>query len=136
MLWEGKLGKWEPFLETLCQETWWKALETQVEAAYEKGEPEVYPPREDLFAALSLTPPEQIKCVILGQDPYHEPGQAHGLAFSVRPEQKIPPSLRNIYQELNRDLGCPIPTHGCLTQWGEQGVLLLNNGVDRLPWEG
>lgn len=114
-------------METLCQKTWWKALETQVEAAYEKGEPEVYPPREDLFAALSLTPPEQIKCVILGQDPYHEPGQAHGLAFSVRPEQKIPPSLRNIYQELNRDLGCPIPTHGCLTQWGEQGVLLLNN---------
>lgn len=127
MLWEGKLGKWEPLLEPLCQEKWWKALETQVEAAYEKGEPEVYPPREDLFAALRLTPPENVKCVILGQDPYHEPGQAHGLAFSVRQGQKIPPSLRNIYQELNQDLGCPIPTHGCLTAWGEQGVLLLNN---------
>lgn len=127
MLWEGKLGKWEPLLEPLCREKWWKALETQVEAAYEKGDPEVYPPREDLFAALRLTPPENVKCVILGQDPYHEPGQAHGLAFSVRPGEKIPPSLRNIYQELNQDLGCPIPTHGCLTAWGEQGVLLLNN---------
>lgn len=127
MLWEGKLGKWEPLLESLCRENWWKALETQVEAAYEQGEPEVYPPREDLFAALRLTPPENVKCVILGQDPYHEPGQAHGLAFSVRPGEKIPPSLRNIYQELNQDLGCPIPTHGCLTAWGEQGVLLLNN---------
>lgn len=127
MLWEGKLGKWEPLLEPLCQENWWKALETQVENAYEKGEPEVYPPREDLFAALRLTPPEHVKCVILGQDPYHEPGQAHGLAFSVRPGEKIPPSLRNIYQELNQDLGCPIPAHGCLTAWGERGVLLLNN---------
>lgn len=127
MLWEGKLGEWEPLLKPLCQENWWKALETQVEAAYEQGKPEVYPPREDLFAALRLTPPENVKCVILGQDPYHEPGQAHGLAFSVRQGQKIPPSLRNIYQELNQDLGCPIPAHGCLTAWGERGVLLLNN---------
>ena len=127
MLWEGKLGKWEPLMESLCREPWWETLEKQVETAYTKGEPEVYPPQEDLFAALRLTPPENVKCVILGQDPYHEPGQAHGLAFSVRQGQKIPPSLRNIYQELNRDLGCSIPVHGCLNGWGEQGVLLLNN---------
>lgn len=124
---EGKMGKWEPLLKPLSREKWWKKLEEQVEEAYERGEPEVYPPRDDLFTALRLTPPERVKCVILGQDPYHEPGQAHGLAFSVRPGQKIPPSLRNIYQELNRDLGSPIPSHGCLTQWGKQGVLLLNN---------
>ena len=127
MCWEGKMGKWEPLLKPLSREKWWKTLEEQVEEAYERGEPEVYPPRDDLFTALRLTPPERVKCVILGQDPYHEPGQAHGLAFSVRPGQKIPPSLRNIYQELNRDLGSPIPSHGCLTQWGKQGVLLLNN---------
>ena len=86
----------------------------------------VYPPQEDLFSALNLTPPEKVRVVILGQDPYHEPGQAHGLCFSVRPGVKIPPSLVNIYQELHDDLGCEIPEHGYLTKWAEQGVLLLN----------
>ena len=86
----------------------------------------VYPPREDLFTALNLTPPDRVKVVILGQDPYHEPGQAHGLCFSVRPGVTIPPSLVNIYQELHDDLGCPIPNHGYLTKWADQGVLLLN----------
>ena len=86
----------------------------------------VYPPREDWFAALRLTPPEKVKAVILGQDPYHEPGQAMGLAFSVRAGVKLPPSLRNIYKELEADLGVPAPQTGDLTLWAEQGVLLLN----------
>ena len=86
----------------------------------------VYPPREDWFAALALTPPERVRVLILGQDPYHEPDQAMGLAFSVRPGVKLPPSLRNIYKELESDLGRPAPETGDLTPWAEQGVLLLN----------
>ena len=86
----------------------------------------VYPPRADWFAALALTPPERVRVVILGQDPYHEPDQAMGLAFSVRPGVKLPPSLRNIYKELEGDLGRPAPETGDLTPWAEQGVLLLN----------
>ena len=98
-------------------------LETAEAAA--RGEA-VYPPREDWFAALGLTPPEAVRVVILGQDPYHEPGQAMGLAFSVRPGVKMPPSLRNIYKELEADLGRPAPKTGDLTPWAERGVLLLN----------
>lgn len=86
----------------------------------------VYPPREDWFAAFRLTPPERVRVVILGQDPYHEAGQAMGLAFSVRRGIKLPPSLRNIFRELESDLGCPPPGHGDLSFWAEQGVLLLN----------
>lgn len=78
------------------------------------------------FRALSLTAPEQVKVVILGQDPYHGPGQAHGLSFSVQEGVKVPPSLRNIFKELQRDLGVTVPAHGNLTRWAEQGVLLLN----------
>ncbi len=86
----------------------------------------VYPPMHDIFNAFHLTPLSQTKVCIIGQDPYHGPGQAHGLAFSVKPGIVIPPSLLNIYKELEADLGCPIPSHGCLTAWAEQGVLLLN----------
>lgn len=86
----------------------------------------VYPPKEDLFKALKLTPYQDTKVVILGQDPYHGPGQAHGLSFSVEPGVRIPPSLVNIYKELHSDLGVPIPNHGTLVHWAEQGVLLLN----------
>ncbi|TMW72100.1 uracil-DNA glycosylase [Alteribacter natronophilus] len=86
----------------------------------------VYPPREDLFHALETTSFENTKVVILGQDPYHGPGQAHGLSFSVRPGIKTPPSLKNIFKELHSDLGCPVPEHGCLEPWAEEGVLLLN----------
>ena len=86
----------------------------------------VFPPRADWFAAFRLTLPEKVRAVILGQDPYHEPGQAMGLAFSVRPGVKLPPSLRNIYRELEADLGLPAPADGDLTPWAEQGVLLLN----------
>ena len=86
----------------------------------------VYPPRADWFAALRLTPPERVRVVILGQDPYHEPDQAMGLAFSVRSGVKLPPSLRNIYRELETDLGRPTPETGDLSPWAAQGVLLLN----------
>ena len=86
----------------------------------------VYPPSEEIFNAFHLTSLHDVKVVILGQDPYHEPGQAHGLCFSVRPEVDIPPSLVNIYKELHDDLGCKIPDNGYLVHWAEQGVLLLN----------
>lgn len=87
---------------------------------------EVYPKQEDIFNALKYTPYDQVKVVILGQDPYHGPGQAHGLCFSVAKGIKPPPSLVNIFKELQRDLGLAIPTHGCLEHWARQGVLLLN----------
>ena len=102
----------------------WDALSAQVERAYETTE--VYPPREKLFAALNTTPPERVQVVILGQDPYHEPGQAHGLSFSVEPGVAIPKSLGNIYKEMESDLGLPIPKTGCLLPWAKNGVLLLN----------
>ena len=95
-------------------------------AAAEAAGKAVYPPRGAWLAALDLTPLEAVKVVILGQDPYHGPGQAHGLAFSVQDGVKVPPSLVNIYKELASDLGLPIPRHGNLTKWAQQGVLLLN----------
>ena len=86
----------------------------------------VFPAPDDIFNALHLTPLSQVKVVILGQDPYHNDGQAHGLCFSVKPDVEIPPSLINIYQELHDDLGCRIPNNGYLVKWAKQGVLLLN----------
>ena len=82
---------------------------------------EIYPPGREFFAALEATPPEKVKVVILGQDPYHGPGQAHGLSFSVRGDQRVPPSLQNIFKELQDDLGCTIPSSGDLTKWADQG---------------
>lgn len=87
----------------------------------------IYPPRGSRLAALGLTPLEDVRCVILGQDPYHGPGQANGLAFSVAPGVRVPPSLVNIYKELENDLGIARPAHGDLSKWARQGVLLLNN---------
>lgn len=87
---------------------------------------QVYPPARQLFAALDATPFERVRVVILGQDPYHGPGQAHGLSFSVPPGVPVPPSLQNIFAEIERDLGKPRPAHGCLLHWADQGVLLLN----------
>ncbi len=87
----------------------------------------VYPPNAEIFAAFDATPFDAVKVVILGQDPYHGPGQAHGLCFSVRPGVPVPPSLDNIYKELARDVGCVRPDHGCLLPWARQGVLLLNS---------
>lgn len=97
---------------------------SRAERAYEQQT--VYPPRQYLFSALEAVAPEQVRVVILGQDPYHEPGQAHGLAFSVCDGVKFPPSLRNIFTELCDDLHLPMPTSGNLTPWTKQGVLLLN----------
>src|SRR5689334_22546642 len=100
------------------------ALGRFVEEEY--GRHAVYPPREDLFTAFRLCPPERARVLILGQDPYHRPGQAHGLSFSVRQGVAVPPSLRNVFKELRDDLGVAPPGHGDLTGWAEQGVLLLN----------
>ena len=87
----------------------------------------IYPDMNNIFNAMKLTPYSSVKAVIIGQDPYHEPGQAHGLCFSVLKGTQIPPSLRNIYKEINDDLGIPPAPHGELTKWAENGVLLLNN---------
>jgi len=114
------LGSWQ----TLLDLDRFTPLFDRVAQAYDTQT--VYPPREQLFTAFALTPPEAIKVVILGQDPYHEPGQAHGLAFSVQQGVTIPPSLVNIYKELQTDLGVTPPKHGDLTRWAEQGVFLLN----------
>ena len=86
----------------------------------------IFPPADDIFNAFHLTPLHEVKVVILGQDPYHNDGQAHGLCFSVKPDVEIPPSLVNIYQELHDDLGCYIPNNGYLVKWAKQGVLMLN----------
>ena len=86
----------------------------------------IYPPASQWFGAFDTTPFDKVRVVILGQDPYHGPGQAHGLCFSVLPGVKVPPSLANIYKELQADLDLVPPGHGCLTSWAEQGVLLLN----------
>lgn len=99
-------------------------------AAFVKEEREkygpIYPPKELVFNALNKVPFDKVRVVIVGQDPYHGPGQAHGLCFSVPEGIEPPPSLKNIFKELNQDLGIPIPSHGCLLKWAEQGVLLLN----------
>jgi uracil-DNA glycosylase len=87
----------------------------------------IYPPGPEIFAAFEHTPFEAVRVVILGQDPYHGPGQAHGLCFSVRPDVAVPPSLLNIFKEIRRDLGIAPPDHGCLTPWADRGVLLLNS---------
>ncbi len=99
-------------------------LEQFLGAEYESEQ--VFPPRENVFAALNSSDFDQVKVLLLGQDPYHDDGQAHGLSFSVKPGVKTPPSLRNIYKELEADLGCKIPNNGCLIPWAEQGVMLLN----------
>ena len=87
----------------------------------------IYPPADEIYAALERTPVDAVKVVILGQDPYHGPGQAHGLCFSVRPGVRPPPSLVNVYKELATDTGFVAPSHGCLNHWADQGVLLLNS---------
>lgn len=120
-----ELGVWADGLAQEVHKPYFETLMERVEAAYAAGP--VYPPRPQLFSALALTPPERVRAVILGQDPYHEPGQAHGLSFSVQPGVAIPKSLKNIYRELQDDLGIAPPDHGCLTGWAEQGVLLLNS---------
>ncbi len=93
----------------------------------EYKEHQIFPPADDIFNAFHYTPLDKVKVVIIGQDPYHDDGQAHGLCFSVKPGVDVPPSLKNIYKELQDDVGFEIPNHGCLTKWAKEGVLLLNN---------
>ena len=119
-----KLDAWRPLLAEELKKPYFAALAERVDAAYETQT--VFPPREELFTAFELTPPEAVRVVILGQDPYHEPGQANGLAFSVAPGIKLPPSLQNIYKELEADLSVPAAKNGDLTSWARQGVFLLN----------
>ncbi|HRF46262.1 MAG TPA: uracil-DNA glycosylase [Anaerolineales bacterium] len=115
---------WRPILIEETEKPYFKTLRQFV--AEERRQGVVYPPKEQEFAALHLTPFEKVSVLILGQDPYHGPNQAQGLCFSVRRGVPPPPSLQNIYKELRDDVGCAIPTHGDLTHWAEQGVLLLN----------
>jgi uracil-DNA glycosylase len=122
-----KLEKsWIELLGSELKKTYMSDLRTFL-VQEEKAQKTVYPQSQDILAALNLTPFDQVKVVILGQDPYHGPNQAHGLCFSVKPGVKIPPSLVNIFKELKDDLGITPPIHGCLDAWGKQGVLLLNN---------
>ena len=115
---------WNPLLRDQFDEEYWKELQGFVRAERECHA--VYPPHDEVFAALHLTPYADVKVLVLGQDPYHDTGQAHGLCFSVRRGVKTPPSLVNIFAELESDLGCPVPSHGNLDHWARQGVLLLN----------
>ena len=115
---------WKSLLEEEFKQKYFLALKEFLKIEYENYR--VYPPKDDIYNALYLTPYKKTKVVILGQDPYHGEGQAHGLSFSVRPGIKKPPSLQNIYKELQADLGIPIPDHGYLKKWAEEGVLLLN----------
>ena len=115
---------WRTELTPFLDETATAALSAFITEQY--GTRTVYPPVEDLFAAYRLCPPEQARVLILGQDPYHGPGQAHGLSFSVRDGVRIPPSLRNVFKELAEDLAVPPATSGDLSGWDRQGVLLLN----------
>lgn len=135
---------WSKVLSTEFQKPYYERLYTFVQEEYHRTT--VYPAKEHIFAAFNLTPLDEVKVVIIGQDPYHNERQAHGLCFSVVKEQeKIPPSLINIYKELKSDLACYIPNHGYLEKWARQGVLLLNtvltvraheaNSHQKMGWE-
>lgn len=115
---------WMELLKATFEEEWYLQLRRFLKKEYASGE--VYPPMDQIFRALQLTSYKETKVLILGQDPYHGERQAHGLCFSVNPKIDIPPSLRNIYTELEQDLGIPRPNHGFLEPWARQGVLLLN----------
>jgi uracil-DNA glycosylase len=117
-------ASWQAVVGEERDEPYFRQLDKFLDA--ERREHKVFPPRDEVFTALRLTPYENTNVLILGQDPYHDEGQAHGLAFSVRPGITPPPSLHNIFKELHDDLGCRIPDNGYLVPWAEQGVLLLN----------
>lgn len=116
---------WGAILNAEFEKPYYKTLRANLADEYKNYQ--VFPDMYDIFNAFHLTSYSDTKVVILGQDPYHDDFQAHGLSFSVMKGIAIPPSLRNIYKELNEDLGCTIPQHGCLSKWAEEGVLLLNS---------
>ena len=122
---------WKKVLEPEFQKDYFKQLSNEVREAYLNGP--VYPPPKEVFNAFTLCPFDEVKVVILGQDPYHGPGQAHGLSFSVKDGVKTPPSLKNMYKEIQADLGKDIPESGNLERWAKQGVLLLNATLTVLP---
>lgn len=134
---------WMSVLQEEFNKPYYQKLRTLLKEEYKTKT--IYPDPYDIYNALHYTSYQDTKVVIIGQDPYHGPGQAHGLSFSVKPGVKIPPSLKNIYKELQDDLGCYIPNHGYLKEWTEQGVLLLNavltvragspNSHQALGWE-
>lgn len=115
---------WDKVLADEFEKDYFKELLVKVDDEYSKYK--IYPPRNKIFAALTACDIKDVKVVILGQDPYHEEGQAHGMCFSVLPGVEIPPSLKNIYKEIQNELGIEPPNHGCLMGWAKQGVLLLN----------
>ncbi|MBQ9096873.1 MAG: uracil-DNA glycosylase [Clostridia bacterium] len=117
-------NSWDSILKDEFEKEYFIKLSAFLDEEY-ASEP-VYPPRDEIFSALKYTAYEDVKIVIIGQDPYHEEGQAHGLCFSVKPGVQTPPSLVNIYKELGTDLGCFTPNNGHLTKWAKQGILLLN----------
>lgn len=117
--------QWAKVLEEEFEKTYYKEMWSILEEAYDLEK--IYPPKKDVFSAFEITDYNQVKVVILGQDPYHGEGQAHGLCFSVMPDRKIPPSLKNIYKELASDLGILIPDHGYLFDWAKQGILMMNS---------
>ncbi|MDQ0230793.1 uracil-DNA glycosylase [Metabacillus malikii] len=116
--------EWDELLTEEFKQPYFRELAAFLEAEYEKHT--VFPQQDVIFNALNKTPYSSVKVVILGQDPYHGAGQAHGLSFSVQPDVKLPPSLRNIFLELQSDIGCSYPESGSLENWAKQGVLLLN----------
>lgn len=118
-------ASWLKLLEAEFQQPYMQALK-QFLKEQKQQKKIIYPKSELWFNAFNSTPVDKVKVVILGQDPYHGPGQAHGLCFSVQHGVRFPPSLLNIFKELNQDLGLPMPEHGCLQSWADQGVLLLN----------
>lgn len=117
-------NKWDQQLQAEFEQPYYEKLRTFLEKEY--AEETIYPPKDQLWTAFQLTSFEDVKVVILGQDPYHGPGQAQGLSFSVNPDIPIPPSLRNMFKELVEDINCEMPNNGTLTGWAKQGVLLLN----------
>lgn len=118
-------SSWKSHLQDEFSTERMSKLRSFLKSEYAAGKT-IYPRGDEYFAAMNLTPFDKVKVVIVGQDPYHGPGQAHGLCFSVRDGIRFPPSLQNIFKELNADVGAPIPKSGSLTKWAEQGVLLLN----------
>lgn len=117
---------WQALLREELEKPYMAELAAFVEREYATYPDAIYPPRDLIFNAFAQTPFDKVKVVIVGQDPYHGPGQAHGLSFSVPIGVPAPPSLQNIFKELKEDIGMPIPSHGCLLSWAKQGVLLLN----------
>ena len=117
-------NSWDNVLEEEFQKPYFLEMLDKVDEEYKKYK--IYPPREKIFSALKLCDYNDVKVVLLGQDPYHGFGQAHGLCFSVMPDIKVPPSLKNMYKEMKEDVGATEPNHGCLISWARQGILLLN----------